>query len=69
MHAHAQEHEAFLRKTIKDMGVKEVVYVTENAYDGGYEVRVGTTDFFVDYEALEEEDADYIRERMKNYVS
>ncbi len=31
----------------------DVIYVTPNHYDGGYEVRVGTVDFFVDYEAID----------------
>jgi hypothetical protein len=69
MHNHVKEHEEFLRKAVKDMGITDLVYITENAYDGGYEVRVGTTDFFVDYEAAEEQDQAYIKERMKNYVA
>jgi len=69
MHEHAEEHEKFLRQAIKDFGIDEVVYVTENTYDGGYEVRVGTHDFFVDYEALEEKNGVYIKERLKSYVA
>lgn len=34
----------------------ETVYVTPNHYDGGYEVRVGTLDFFVDYESIDAND-------------
>ncbi|MFA5946263.1 MAG: hypothetical protein WC802_05155 [Patescibacteria group bacterium] len=68
MHEHAQAHEEFIRQTVKGMGIKEVVYVTENTYDGGYEVRVGTFDFFVDYETLDEEDTEYIREQLKKYA-
>ena len=69
MHANAERHEAFLRSAVKDLGIDEVVYVTENAYDGGYEVRVGTHDFFIDYDALEEKDTEFIRERLKGYVA
>ncbi len=69
MHEHAALHEEFLRQTIKDFGIDEVVYVTENTYDGGYEVRVGTHDFFVDYEALEEKNEAYIKERLKSYAA
>jgi hypothetical protein len=68
MHVHAKEHEQFLRDTIKALGITEVVYVTENAYDGGYEIRVGTHDFFVEYEVPEEHDEAFIKERLKNYV-
>lgn len=32
------------------------VYITPNHYDGGYEVRVGTVDFFVDYESIDAND-------------
>jgi hypothetical protein len=67
MHEKHEAHERFLRDTIKALGIKEVVYMEDNAYDGGYEVRVGTHDFFVDYEILDEEDAEYIKERMKGY--
>lgn len=49
--------EKFLRDAVKQSGVDDVVYVSENTYDGGYEVRVGTLDFFVDYETIDDKDA------------
>lgn len=67
MNINREKHEQFLRETIKNLGISEVVYVTENAYDGGYEVRVGTHDFFVDYETLDEKDGGYIADRLKSY--
>ena len=47
--------EAFIRQHIaKTSG--DVVYITPNHYDGGYEVRVGSLDFFVDYETIDAAD-------------
>ena len=42
----------------------EGVYVTANHYDGGYEVRVGTVDFFVDYESIDADDDAVIRKYL-----
>ncbi len=51
-----ERDEEYLRKILKSAGVKETVYITENTYDGGYEIRCGTLDFFVDYETIDEDD-------------
>lgn len=51
-----QKDETFLRQTLKDGGFVDTVYITENAYDGGYEVRLGSLDFFVDYETIDDGD-------------
>ena len=64
MHERKEIHEAFLRQTLQTLGVEDAVYVTENSYDGGYEVRVGSCDFFVDYETADEEDAEYIKKQL-----
>lgn len=44
--------------------IPEVVYVTHNHYDGGYEVRVGSIDFFVDYESIDANDASHIEKNL-----
>ncbi|MFA5946508.1 MAG: hypothetical protein WC813_00600 [Patescibacteria group bacterium] len=64
MHERKEIHEAFLRQALQAMGVEDAVYVTENSYDGGYEIRVGSCDFFVDYETADEEDAEYIKKQL-----
>jgi len=64
MHEHKERHELFLRKAILAFGVEDAVYITENTYDGGYEIRVGSCDFFVDYETVEEEDTEYIKKQL-----
>lgn len=51
-----EKDEAFIRQTLKDAGFTDTVYVTENTYDGGYEVRLGALDFFVDYETIDDGD-------------
>ncbi len=48
-----EQDEAWIRDTVKQAGLDEVVYVTPNHYDGGYEVRIGVTDVFVDYGAID----------------
>lgn len=65
MHEHKEIHEAFLRQTLQALGVEDAVYITENSYDGGYEIRVGSCDFFVDYETVAEEDAAYIKKQLE----
>lgn len=59
-----EKDEAFLRAVIKDGGLTDTVYINENTYDGGYEVRCGTLDFFVDYEAIDDGDGAAILERF-----
>lgn len=44
--------------------VEESVYVTPNHYDAGYEVRVGTVDFFVDYESIDADDDMIVRKYL-----
>jgi hypothetical protein len=64
MHERKDIHEAFLRQALQALGVEDAVYITENSYDGGYEIRVGSCDFFVDYETADEKDAEYIKKRL-----
>ncbi len=65
MHERKEFHETFLREAILELGVEDAVYIKENAYDGGYEIRVGSCDFFVDYETVEEEDKEYIKKQLE----
>ncbi len=46
--------------------VSEMVYVTPNHYDAGYEVRVGTVDFFVDYESIDANDDRIIQKYLSS---
>jgi hypothetical protein len=52
--------EQWIRDTVKQAGVDELVYVTPNHYDGGYEVKVGVSDVFVDYGAIDAGDGAWI---------
>jgi len=61
-----EKDEAFLREVLKDGGVTDTVYISENTYDGGYEVRCGTFDFFVDYEAIDDGDRAAIVARFQD---
>ncbi len=59
-----KEHdEQWLRGCIAEHS-KDTVYVTPNHYDGGYEIRVGSLDFFVDYESIDAEDTHLIVQRL-----
>lgn len=55
--------EAWIRTKVGDRA--DAVYTTPNHYDGGYEVRIGGVDFFVDYESIDADDARVIHK----YVS
>lgn len=48
-------------RTAIGLATKESVYITPNHYDGGYEVRVGSLDFFVDYESIDANDTVHIQ--------
>lgn len=50
-----EKDEAWIRDHAR-MRAADTVYVTANRYDGGYEVRVGNVDFFVDYESIDADD-------------
>jgi hypothetical protein len=55
--------EQFIRQHItKTTGqnTTEAIYITPNHYDGGYEVRVGSLDFFVDYDSIDASDTSLI---------
>ncbi|HRH32065.1 MAG TPA: hypothetical protein PLK06_01945 [bacterium] len=52
--------EAWIREVIRQAGFDDVVYISQNHYDGGYEVRVGTADVFVDYGAIDAQDLVWI---------
>lgn len=52
--------EAWIREVIQRAGFDDVVYISQNYYDGGYEVRVGAMDVFVDYGAIDAQDLVWI---------
>ena len=52
--------EQLIRDTVKRAGVDELVYISSNHYDGGYEVKVGTREMFVDYGALDSHDQTWL---------
>ena len=54
--------EQWIRDTVKRAGVDELVYITPNHYDGGYEVKVGTAEMFVDYGAIDGQDTGWLSE-------
>ena len=56
-----EQDEGWIRDTVKQAGFDEVVYITPNHYDGGYEVRIGTQDVFVEYGAVDAQDAAWLR--------
>jgi hypothetical protein len=56
--------EQVIRDTVKAAGIDDLVYVTPNHYDGGYEVRVGTIDAFVDYGAIDTHDKGWLSKVM-----
>ena len=56
-----EQDEQWIRDTVKQTGIDEVVYITPNHYDGGYEVRVGVTDVFIEYGAIDEEDEGWVK--------
>ena len=51
-----ERDEQWIRDTVKQAGIDDIVYITANQYDGGYEVRVGVNDVFVDYGAIDSAD-------------
>lgn len=50
-----EDDERWIRSKIPKT-VTETVYIAPNHYDAGYEVRMGTVDFFVDYESIDAND-------------
>jgi hypothetical protein len=55
-----ERDEQWIRDTVKTAGIDEIVYISPNHYDGGYEVRVGVADIFVDYGAIDATDDSWI---------
>ncbi|MBP9827637.1 hypothetical protein KBC55_00595 [Patescibacteria group bacterium] len=55
----------FITEAVKRSGVKEAIYITPNLYDGGYEVRVGSEDFFFEYPVIDGGDKDHIENEVK----
>lgn len=53
--------EQWLRAVLAQLRRDEVVYIVPNYYDGGYEVRVGTADCFVDYDAIDSQDTAWLK--------
>lgn len=46
-----EDDEAWIRAQLGSR--PDAIYITPNHYDGGYEVRIGSLDFFVDYETID----------------
>ena len=57
------QDEQWIRDTVKAAGVDELIYITPNHYDGGYEVKIGTREVFVDYGAIDAKDTVWIKSR------
>ncbi len=55
-----ERDEQWLHDTVKQAGLHEIVYVSPNHYDGGYEIRVGVNDVFVDYAAIDGGDQTWV---------
>ena len=49
-----------IRAAIQAAGINEIVYISPNHYDGGYEVRVGTRDIFVEYPVLDAGEGNWV---------
>ena len=54
--------EQFIRDSLKAAGIEELVYITPNTYDGGYEVKIDTKEVFVDYDAIDSRETAWIYE-------
>ncbi len=52
--------EQWIREHIGDK-VTETIYLMPNHYDAGYEVRIGSLDFFVDYDSIDANDDTIIK--------
>lgn len=58
-----EQDEQWLRNGIAAHS-KQIVYITPNHYDGGYEIRVDTLDFFIDYETIDANDTTILAQRL-----
>ena len=56
-----EKDEQFMRKALQEAGIQELVYISPNTYDGGYELRVGVTDLFVDYATIDDADTTWVQ--------
>ena len=52
--------EEFIRTTVKNAGINELVYITPNHYDGGYEVKIDTRELFIDYEIIDNKETAWV---------
>ena len=52
-----EEDEEWIRARVRERA-DDIIYITPNHYDGGYEVRAGTIDFFVGYESIDGNDVE-----------
>lgn len=59
-----ERDERWIRDAVKQTGIDETVYITPNQYDGGYEVRIGVNDVFVDYGAIDADDKDSLCKKV-----
>lgn len=51
-----EQDESWLREVLRQLQLDEPIYISANHYDGGYEVRVGSVDVFVDYESIDKQE-------------
>jgi|GEM_PF-1626080 len=63
-----EQDEQWIRDTVKQAGVDEVVYIAPNHYDGGYEVRLGVMDVFVDYGAIDARETAWLNKMSARLV-
>ncbi len=55
-----EQDEQWIRDTVKELGIEDTVYITPNHYDGGYEVRIGSQDVFIEYPLVDAKDTAWI---------
>lgn len=59
-----QKDEQWIRDVCTRFVPSETLYVRHEYYDGGYEVRVGSYTFFMEYEVLDHADEDWVRQLL-----
>ncbi len=60
-----QKDEQWIRDVCTQYVPSETLYVRHEYYDGGYEVRVGSYTFFIEYEVIDASDEAWIAALLK----
>lgn len=60
-----QKDEQWIRQMCTMLVPSQTVYVRHEYYDGGYEVRVGSYTFFIEYEVIDRSDVLWCKELLK----